>query len=132
MNSIKAFLIALFSIATLFITGCETQVAIDPNTGVDQTARYQAGFFFGMVEGELADTFRTTIKTLDEMGYFRTGERHNKTNVNIYARKVGDEKIVLRLKETPEEGILEMRIRVGNLGNLAESQTIYAHVRDAL
>ena len=85
-----------------------------------------------MVEGELADTFRTTIKTLDEMGYFRTGERHNKTNVNIYARKVGDEKIVLRLKETPEEGILEMRIRVGNLGNLAESQTIYAHVRDAL
>lgn len=132
MNSIKALLIVLFSIAALFSTGCETQVAVDPNTGVDQTARYQAGFFFGMVEGELADTFRTTIQTLDDMGYFRTGERHEETYINIYARKVGDEKISLRLKQTPEEGILEMRIRVGNLGNLAESQTIYAHVIDAL
>ncbi len=132
MNPIKALLIALFGIATLFITGCETQVAVDPDTGADQTARYQAGFFFGILEGELADTFRTTIQTLDEKGYFRTGERHLKTAVSIYARKVGDEKIVVRLKQTPEAGELEVRIRVGNMGNLAESQTIFAAIREAL
>ena len=132
MNPIKALLIALFGIATLFITGCETQVAVDPDTGADQTARYQAGFFFGILEGELADTFRTTIQTLDEKGYFRTGERHLKTAVSIYARKVGDEKIVVRLKQTPEAGQLEVRIRVGNMGNLAESQTIFAAIREAL
>ncbi|MGC6455735.1 MAG: DUF3568 family protein [Coraliomargaritaceae bacterium] len=132
MNPIKALLIALFGMATLFIAGCETYVAVDPESGADQTARYQAGFFFGMLEGELDETFRAAIKTLDEDGYFRTGERHMKTSVTIFARKIKDTKIVVRLKETPEAGQLEARIRVGKLGNLAESQAIYAAIREAL
>jgi|TARA_E500000178_G_scaffold352108_1_gene414784 hypothetical protein len=132
MKFTKQLHLVLFGIATLFISGCETQVAIDPISGVEQTARYQAGFFFGVIEGELDPAFRTTIQTLDEQGYFRTGERHVETAVSIFARKIGDEKIVVRLKQTPEAGELEVRIRVGNMGNLAESQTIFAAIREAL
>lgn len=132
MKLTQAFLLALFGISTFLITGCETQVAVDPETGTNQTARYQAGYFFGMIEGKLDDTFRSTIQIMDEMGYFRTGERHLKTAVSIFARKVGDEKISIRIKETAEAGQLEMRIRVGAFGNLAESQTIFARVRSVL
>lgn len=127
----------IFTLTTLlfgftFLTGCRTQVAIDPLTGQEQTALFQAGFFFAPIEGNLNDAFKETIKVLDEMGYFRTGERHEKTAVNIYARKVGDEKVLVRLKQMSDEGNLEVRIRIGHLGNLAESQTIYARIIDAL
>lgn len=132
MKLTQALLTALISISALFFTGCETQVALDPETGTEQTARFQAGYFFGMIEGELASTFRSTIQAVDEIGYYRTGERHTKTAVSIYARKVGDVKISIRIKETPEEGQLEMRIRVGKFGNLAESQSIFAKVNKTL
>ena len=68
---------------------------------------------------------------MDELGYFRTGEIHRNTYVNIYARKVGDQKVVVRIKQTaPAQS--ELRIRIGNLGNLPESQFLYASIRDAL
>ena len=69
------------------------------------------------------------------MGYFRTGELHKETAITIYARKIGDEKVTVRVSQATDPEATaqsEIRIRVGNLGNLAESQTIYAHIRDAL
>ena len=69
------------------------------------------------------------------MGYFRTGELHKDTAISIYCRKVGDDKITVRITQQTDPEVAEeseIRIRVGNLGNLAESQVIYARIRDAL
>ena len=69
------------------------------------------------------------------MGYFRTGERHGKDSIKIYARKVGDQLVSVRIKTVtiPEaESQTELRIRIGELGNLAESQVLYARIRDGL
>ena len=69
------------------------------------------------------------------MGYFRTGELHSESAITIYSRKVGDEKVTVRISQQTDEEVeeeSEIRIRVGYLGNLAESQVIYARIRDAL
>lgn len=135
----KATLITLIlGLASFVITGCQTKVAIDPNTGESQTATYQAGYFRGPLDStDLGQTFRTTIRVMDEMGYYRTGERHGDTSVQIYARKVGDQKVNVRLKQvtgTEEEpgDYIQVRIRIGTAGNLAESQAIYARLRAAI
>ena len=127
----KATFAILFALFTLVFTGCETSVAIDPQSGLEQTASYQTGYFIGPVDGQATSVFRTAIQELDNMGYFRTGELHQESMISIYARKVGDQKVTVRLKQLDEEQT-EVRIRVGKLGNLAESQLIYAAIRDAL
>lgn len=134
MKKISSLLLAL---GLLFMAGCTTPVAIDPNTGLEQTAKYQAGYFYGPLEAPVDEVFRVAIRELDAMGYFRTGELHRKSSITIYGRKVGDEKIEVRTyvpsksQEMPE-GHSMLRVRVGSLGNLAESQNIYARIRGAL
>lgn len=133
----KAILTLLLALGLFILSGCTTPVAIDPQTGKDQTAKYQAGNFHGPLDAPISEVFRTAIRELDEMGYFRTGELHRDTNITIYARKVGDEKVTVKTyipsedKEMPE-GQTMLRIRVGTFGSLPESQAIYARIRDAL
>ena len=93
----KAPLISLFSILILILSGCTTPVAIDPQTGSEQTAVFKAGFFYATIEADSSEIFRAAITKMDELGYFRTGEIHKNTYVSIYARKVGDQKVVVKL-----------------------------------
>ncbi|MGJ8638161.1 MAG: DUF3568 family protein [Opitutaceae bacterium] len=127
----KVFTISLLALVTVFFSACTTPVAIDPVSGEEQSAKYQAGFFYAPLDAAPGEIFRTAIRVLDENGYYRTGELHKETFINIYARKVGDEKVTIRIKKL-EDGSMEIRIRVGKLGNLAESQSIYAKIRDAI
>ncbi len=133
----KATLTILLAVGYLLLAGCTTPVAIDPETGMEQTAKYQAGYFYGPLDAPIDEVFRTAIRELDEMGYFRTGELHRETNITIYARKIGDEKLTVKTyipsknAELPE-GQTMLRVRVGKLGDLPESQAIYARIRDSL
>ena len=127
----KATLITFFTICAIFLSGCTTPVAIDPLSGQEQAAEYRAGYFYAPLDAPIGQIFKTAIREIDGMGYFRTGELHKDTTITIYARKIGDEKITVRAKQLAE-GQSEIRIRVGKLGNLAESQVIYARIRDAL
>ncbi|WP_269522228.1 DUF3568 family protein [Coraliomargarita parva] len=131
MKSNAALTLSLAVLAALFASACTTPVAIDPKTGQEQTARFTAGYFYGPIDAEAGTIFRTAIRQLDNMGYFRTGELHKDASITIYARKVGDEKVTVRIAQLAP-GQCEMRIRVGSLGNLPESQKIYATIRDAL
>jgi len=132
----KATLITLLTICALIISGCTTPVAIDPQTGQSQTAEYRLGFFYAPLDAPLGKIFQASIAELDDMGYFRTGELHKEDAITIYARKVGDERITVRaytpLPDDTFQSQSVLRIRVGKLGNLAESQQIYARIRDAL
>jgi len=131
----KATLITLIAICASIFTGCTTPVAIDPLTGQEQLANYWGGYFYADIDKPISQIFKTSIRELDDLGYFRTGEAHNKTSITIYSRKVGDEKITVRISQQTDPEVeeeSEIRIRVGNLGNLAESQVIYARIRDAL
>lgn len=131
----KATLITLLTICALIVTGCTTPVAIDPMTGQEQTAKYRAGYFYAPLDAPISQIFKTAISEIDAMGYFRTGELHKESEITIYARKIGDERITVRISQATDAEATaqsEIRIRVGKLGNLAESQTIYAHIRDAL
>lgn len=127
----KATFLTLLTIGALILSGCTTPVAIDPMTGQEQTAEYRVGTFYAPADASIGQIFRVAIREMDDMGYFRTGELHNKDSITIYARTVGDRKVSVEAAQT-EEGGSELRIRVGRLGDLAESQKIYARIRNAL
>ena len=134
----KPTLNIVLTIFVLIAAGCTTPVAIDPQSGNEQTAKFQAGYFYAPLDAEIGQVFRTAIRELDAMGYYRTGELHKERFINIYARNVQDDKVKLRAfypsknSKLPEGGKSMLRIRVGTFGDLAESQTIYARIRDAL
>ncbi|CAI8262343.1 MAG: Uncharacterised protein [Opitutia bacterium UBA7350] len=135
MNLKDSLLLLATSVCIPIFSGCTTQVAIDPQTGLEQSATYTAGYFFANVDASISETFRAAAREMEGMGYFRTGERHGKDSIRIYARKVGDQKITVSISnavESETEGQTEIRIRVGKLGNLAESQVLYARIRDSL
>lgn len=133
--NMKATLNTVLALFILIAAGCTTPVAIDPQSGQKQTAEYRAGFFYAPLDAEIGQVFRAAIGKLDKMGYYRTGELHKENAITIYARKVGDEKVTVRCyyPKDNEEGATSMiRIRVGKFGDLAESQMIYASIRDGL
>lgn len=127
----KLTLISLLALATVFFSACTTPVAIDPVSGQEQTAMYQAGYFYATIDAAPLTIFRNAIRVLDENGYYRTGELHRDIAITLYARKVGDDKVTVRIENLPD-GQSKLRIRVGRLGNLAESQFIYAKIRDSM
>lgn len=127
----KATHITLFAICAIFLSGCTTPVAIDPQTGREQQAQYRSGYFYAPLDAPVGEIFKAAIREMDELGYFRTGELHKDTYITIYAREISDKKITVRIKQGVESEA-EIRIRVGKLGDLAESQVIYARIRDAL
>ncbi len=127
----KALVFSLFAVLIAVLSGCTTPVAIDPQTGREQMARYTAGNFYAPIEAESGAIFRAAIREMDNMGYFRTGEMHKDTYIAIYARAVGDKKVNVKITQVAP-GQCELRIRVGALGDLPESQKIYAAIRDAL
>ena len=137
-NSIQIMKVSLITLLAIFasiFTSCTTPVAIDPLTGQEQVAEYRAGYFYAPIDASIGQIFKTAIREIDDLGYFRTGELHKDDAISIYCRKVGDDKITVRISQqtNPEvEEQSEIRIRIGNLGNLAESQVIYARIRDAL
>lgn len=125
-------LIALLATAAVFlITGCRTPVSTDPMAGQQPTATYQAGYFYATLDADADTVFRTAIRAMDRMGMLRTGENQAEDYITIFARKVGDKKVVVRIRQiAPNKS--ELRIRSGILGSLPESQTVYAKIRDAL
>ncbi|NBB78004.1 MAG: DUF3568 family protein [Verrucomicrobia bacterium] len=127
----KVTLLTLLALGALFFTACTTPVAIDPMTGEDQTAEYRVGTFYAPLDAPIGEIFRVAIREMDDMGYYRTGELHRDDSISIFARTVGDKKIKVQAAQTKEGGS-EIRIRVGRLGDLAESQKIYANIRNAL
>jgi hypothetical protein len=131
----RAAFLASLAVAVLILSGCTTPVAIDPATGQSQQAEYRAGSFYAPLDAPITEVFQTAIREMDAMGYFRTGELHRDDSIKIFARKIGDVPVTVRAR-TPKDAEFtaqsEIVIRVGRLGDLAESQTIYARIRDAL
>lgn len=127
----KATLLSIITICVLILSGCTTPVAIDPLTEQEQTAKFQAGTLYAPANAPIGQIFRVAIREMDSMGYFRTGELHKDDSITIYARTDGDKKVRVQAVMS-EEGGSEIRVRVGRLGDLAESQSIYARIRNAL
>ena len=125
------FITLLATIVVFSITGCRTPVAIEPMTGQQQTGVYQAGYFYATLDADSDTVFRSAIRSMDQMGLLRTGEIHGNDHTTIHARQVGDRKLLVRIRQiAPNKS--EIRIRVGIVGNLPESQMVYAKIREAL
>ena len=128
---VKATILSILTLTVVFFSGCTTPVAIDPMTGQQQTAKYQSGYFYAPIAADANAVFLSAIRAIDDMGLLRTGELHKKDFIKIFARQVGDDQVVVRIQQIAA-GESEIRIRVGTLGNLPQSQVIYAKIRDAM
>ena len=131
----KVTLITLLAICASIFTGCTTPVAIDPLTQQEGLAEFRAGYFYAPIDAPIGQIFKASIRELDLLDYFRVGELHKDSSISIYSRNRRDEKVTVRIITQTDPEVVEqseIRIRVGNLGNLAESQVIYARIRDAL
>ena len=114
---------------SFFLVSC--QVAVDPKNNSGATAYYQANTLIATVETDVDTAFRASIQALDKLNYFRTGEVHKDDFTTILSRKVGDERVVVKiLKVTDEQS--QIQVRIGIVGNLPESQTIIAEILDTL
>jgi hypothetical protein len=127
----KATILSILTLTVVFFSGCTTPVAIDPMTGQQQTAKYRSGYFYAPITADANAVFLSAIRAIDGMGLLRTGELHKKDFIKIFARQVGDKEVVVRIQQIAA-GESEIRIRVGALGDLPQSQVIYAKIRDAM
>ncbi|MFP4166973.1 MAG: DUF3568 family protein [Opitutales bacterium] len=131
MKAKATLLLPLSILLAGMLGGCVTPVAIDTNNDEDQNAYYQAGFFYAPInDGNVKSIFRTAIRVMDDMGYYRTGELHRENKITIFARKEGDREVTVRISKV-EEGQSEIRIGIGMFGNLSESQRLYSRIREA-
>jgi hypothetical protein len=117
-------------IASLLLASCT--VGLNTNNGAASTAVYQANTLVTTVDASMDTTFRATISSLDALNdYFRTGEVVKETSVAIIARKVGDVRVHIKLIKVSEEQT-EIRVRIGLIGDLPESQLILNTIQEQL
>ena len=127
--------ISIILLASFILVACQS-VTVNPKNDSSSTAQYHLNTLVSVFETDTNSAFRASIQALDILGYFRTGEIRDE-NVNdtlqtsVFARKVGDEKIVIKITELSAEQS-QISVRVGILGNMPESQVILAEIEDIL
>ncbi|MFL2847844.1 MAG: DUF3568 family protein [Coraliomargaritaceae bacterium] len=122
--------ISTLALATFFLVACQS-VTVNPKNDSSSTARYQLNSLVSVFETGTDSAFRASIQALDLLGYFRTGEIHGELETSVFARKVGDEKIIVRITElSPEQS--QISVRIGLVGNMPESQVILAEIEDMI
>ena len=122
--------ISTLALASFFLVACQS-LTVNPKNKSSTTAQYQRNALISVFETDTDTAFRATIQALDLLGYFRTGEIHGELETSVFARKVGDEKIVVKIINlSPEQS--QVSIRVGMIGNLPESQVILAEIEDMI
>ncbi|CAI8278291.1 MAG: Uncharacterised protein [Puniceicoccaceae bacterium MED-G32] len=122
--------ISTLALATFFLVACQS-VTVNPKNDSSSTARYQLNSLVSVFETDTDSAFRASIQALDLLGYFRTGEIHGELETSVFARKVGDEKIIVKITElSPEQS--QISVRIGLVGNMPESQVILAEIEDMI
>ncbi|MDG1701741.1 MAG: DUF3568 family protein [Opitutae bacterium] len=122
--------ISTLALASFFLVACQS-LTVNPKNNSSTTAQYQLNALISVFETDTDTAFRASIQALDLLGYFRTGEIHGELETSVFARKVGDEKIVVKIiKLSPEQS--QVSIRVCMIGNLPESQVILAEIEDMI
>ena len=121
---------SIFALTSFLLVSCQS-LTINPKNDSSSTAQYQINSLIAVFESDTDTVFRASIQALDILGYFRTGEIHGELETSVFARKVGDEKIVVSIEQLePEKS--QVSVRVGIIGNLAESQVILAEIEDGI
>ena len=122
--------ISTLALATFFLVACQS-VTVNPKNDSSSTARYQFNSLVSVFETDSDSAFRASIQALDLLGYFRTGEIRGELETYVFARKVGDIKIIIKITElSPEQS--QVSVRIGLVGNMPESQVILAEIEDMI
>ena len=122
--------ISTLALATFFLVACQS-VTVNPKNDSSSTARYQLNSLVSVFETDTDSAFRASIQALDLLGYFRTGEIQSELETYVFARKVGDVKIIVKITElSPKQS--QISVRIGLVGNMPESQVILAEIEDMI
>ncbi len=120
----KKFFYLFSVVATLALCACTTNVTVDSPASPMATYDDISGDFLGKIEGNINSAFKATNIALErDLKYFRVGQIPGDNSWLIYARAELDLKIVVSLKQLPNE-MVEVSISFGD-GNLMKSQQIF-------
>lgn len=122
--------ISTLALAAFFLVACQS-VTVNPKNDSSSTAKYQINSLISVFETDSDTAFRASIQALDLLGYFRTGEIRGELETSIFARKVGDVKIVVKITELSSEQS-QVSVRIGLVGDMPESQVILAEIEDMI
>ena len=122
--------ISTLGLAAFFLVSCQS-VTVNPKNDSSSTAKYQINSLISVFETDSDTAFRASIQALDLLGYFRTGEIRGELETSIFARKVGDVKIVVKITELSSEQS-QVSVRIGLVGDMPESQVILAEIEDMI
>ena len=122
--------ISTLALAAFFLVSCQS-VTVNPKNDSSSTAKYQINSLISVFETDSDTAFRASIQALDLLGYFRTGEIRGELETSIFARKVGDVKIVVKITELSSEQS-QVSVRIGLVGDMPESQVILAEIEDMI
>jgi len=120
----KKFTSLALSFAALLLCACTTNVVVDspafPMASYDDVS----GNFTAKLAGNLNSAFKSTNIALErDLKYYRVGQIPGDKSWLVYARAELDIKIVVSLKQLPNEEV-EVEISYGD-GNLMKSQQIF-------
>ena len=122
--------ISILALATFFLVACQS-ITVNPKNVSSSTAKYQLNSLVSVFETDTDSAFRASIQALDLLGYFRTGEIQSELETYVFARKVGDVKIIVKITElSPKQS--QISVRIGLVGNMPESQVILAEIEDMI
>lgn len=112
------------SVAALFAGACTTNVVVDSRAFPMASYDEISGSFTGKLAGNINSAFKSANIALErDLKYFRVGQIPGDNSWLIYARAELDIKIVVSLKQLPNDEV-EVSIDYGD-GNLMKSQQIF-------
>ena len=116
--------IMAISAAALFVGACTTNVVVDSRAFPMASYDEVSGSVTGKLAGNINSAFKSTNIALErDLKYFRVGQIPGDNSWLIYARAELDLKIVVSLKQLPNDEVA-VSIDYGD-GNLMKSQQIF-------
>ncbi len=109
----------------LFVNACTSNVGVE--SAQHPVAEYDSfdGNFKGKMDGNLMSVFNAANKALDQLQYYRVGEKIGETSAYTVARAKLDAEIKVRVSQDKEKvGVCIVEVKYGG-GSLIKAQEIF-------
>ena len=126
VSMVRNYILSIVVSGALLTSGCAALV-VGAAAGAGSVA-YLKGELKSVEKGTVERGYQATLNVLDRMGMFVTKKTRDKQKGMVVARRADDTKITIHLKRIGEE-VIEIRVRVGILGNEESSRQILEEIQ---
>ncbi len=125
----KLTLALLASVAAMFV-GCTTNLGVESETHPEANYDSASGEMIGRFDGDINVVFKAANTALDQLKYYRVGQKVKPNTAKIIARGPKDAFISVAISQE-KPGICKAVFKYGS-GNLMKCQEIYNQMSKVL